>query len=276
MRTDFHIRFVLALLLMLTIVGCSEFNRALKANQSNHPDPLNFKLQTAEKFFIRQEYEKALPLLEELITLTRGTSVSERVNFMHAKSFFGMRDYTLAAYYLGFFAKTFPTSEYAEESSFLSAYCYYRNSPMHALDQSDTKTAMEQMQLFLVRYPNTSLRDSCNTLMDQMRGKLEQKDWEGALQYYRIRNFSSASVALKAFLSKWPGSVHREEALITTLRADYRLAMNSVEEKKRERLETAMRSYVNFADAYPESDFTKEAEQMRVALSSALSIYNSN
>lgn len=269
MRSKSYI-FLFSLLTILSVTSCSEFNQAVKSKD------LNYKLQMAEKFFFRQEYEKALPLLEELISLTRGTSVSERVNFMHAKSFYGMHDYTLAAYYLGYFGKTFPTSEFAEESAFLSAYCYYRNSPMHALDQSDTKTAMQELQLFLVRYPDTDLRDSCNVLMDKMRFKLEEKDWEAAVQYYHIRNYRSASAALQSFLSTWPGSVHREEAMITILRADHRLAMNSIEKKKTERLEAAIRSYVNFADAYEESKFRREADQMHKELQNELAVYQSN
>jgi hypothetical protein len=54
--------------------------------------------------------------------------LSEKVNYLHAKSTYGMKDYTLAAYYLANFVRTFPTSQYAEECAFLSAYCQYMNS----------------------------------------------------------------------------------------------------------------------------------------------------
>jgi outer membrane protein assembly factor BamD len=112
--------------------------------------------------------------------------------------------------------------------------------------------------------------------MDQMRVKLEKKDWEAALQYYHIRNYHSASVALDAFLNKWPGSQHREEAMFTMLKAEHRLAMNSIERKKVQRLEQAIRSYVNFADAYQESKYRREADQINKELQNQLSVYNSN
>jgi len=248
-----------AIVAAVAFVGCSEFNKALKATG---PDSLNLKLQTAEKYYFKQEYERALPLLEELQILTRGTSVSERVGYMYAKSYYGYNDYIRAAYLLSFFVKTFPSSEYAEECAFLAAYCYYRSSPEHSLDQGDTEIAMEQIQLFLVRFPQTELRDSCNTLMDALRWKLEEKDWAGAKQYLHLRRFSSASESLRNFLSTWPSSDHREEAMFLRFKADHRLAMNSIDKKKKERLEAALRLYRNFADAYAESQYSREAKLM--------------
>ena len=258
-----------SIILLLLLNSCSEFNKALKATG---PDALNVKLQTAEKFYFKEEYEKALPLLEEMLILTRGTSVSERVTYMHAKCFYGLKDYNWTGYYMGNFVKTFPTSEYAEECAFIASYSYYKNSPEHSLDQRDTEIAMEQLQLFLIRFPNTPLRDSCNTLIDELRGKLEKKDWVGAKQYLQLRRYKAASEAMRGFLSEWPTSKHREEAMFLLLKAQYELAVNSIESKKTERLEAAMASYRNFADSYRESEFSNQATQMRVVLEKELGI----
>lgn len=243
-----------------TLTGCSEFNRALKS------DSIGYKVEVAEKYYAKPDYDRALPLLEELIALTRGTARSERVNYLYAKTIYGAKDYILAGYYLDNFAKTFPTSQYAEECTFLSAMCYYRNSPEWELDQTDTETAIDQLQMFLAYYPLSTLKDSCNTLIDQLRGKLERKDWENAKQYFRMRNYESASVALKNFARKWPNSVYREEALLTVLRSDHDLAMNSVESKRAERAAEGIRSFNNFADAFPESRSMDEARRLHADL----------
>jgi len=247
---------VVLLLAWLLLPGCSEFNKALKSTD------VQYKLDVARKYYEEEEYERALPLLEELIVLTRGSTLGEEVGYLHAKSFYNMKDYYLGGYYLTNFARTFPTSVHAEECAFLSAMCHYRNSPTFELDQSDTRRAIDELQLFLVRYPRTDLRDSCNGLIDQLRYKLEQKDLHSALQYERTKNYRAAHEALEQFLRKWPNSDHREEAMIALLKADHRLAVNSVADKKEERLRDAIRSYHNFVDAFGQSGRLSEAERM--------------
>jgi outer membrane protein assembly factor BamD len=251
--------FVLLLVLVL-LSACSDFNRALKSTD------LDYKWKVAQEYYDKESWDRAIPLLEELIVLTRGTQRSQEVNYKHAKAHFEMQDYTLAAYYLSNFVRTFPTSSFAEECSFLSAYCFYKNSPDHELDQADTRAAIDQMQLFMVRYPDTALQDSCNTLIDKMRSKLEIKSFEAAMQYYHMRNYQAAGVAFRNFNREWPNSEYREEAMLLILRSDHEMAVNSIESKKRERLQEAIRSYRNFADAFPQSPLMGEADKLHRAL----------
>ncbi len=254
---------LLLLLPALLLVSCGEFNKALKSTD------VEYKIEMAEKFYAAGNYDRAIPLLEELIVLTRGGAQSERMNYLHAKAFFGLKDFIMAAYYLNNFTRTFPKSGYAEECAFLSAYCHYRNSPAFPLDQEETRHAIDQMQLFMVRYPTTSLKDSCNTLIDMLRDKLEVKAYQGALQYYRMRNYQAAGVAFRSFLRDWPNSRFREQVLILSLRSDHDLAMNSVEAKKAERIQEAIRSYHNFADAFPQSRQLPDAERLYKELTAA-------
>jgi outer membrane protein assembly factor BamD len=254
--------------LALLLASCSEFNKAQKSTD------IQYKFQTAEKYYLAEEYDRAVPLLEELVSLTRGTELSEKVYYYHAKSMFGMKDYILANYYLGNFTKTFPNSAYAEECAFLSAYCFYKNSPEFELDQVDTRSAINDLQLFLIRYPHSNLKDSCNALIDMLRGKLELKDFNNARQYYKLQKYHAASVAFRGFLQDWPNSEYREEALWTILRADQHLAENSVESKRKERLQDAIRSFHNFADAFPESPDLREAERIHEQLKAELESLN--
>ncbi|HMU14840.1 MAG: outer membrane protein assembly factor BamD [Bacteroidetes bacterium] len=271
----------LALFVALLSASCGEYNRALKATG---PDAVQVKLTTATKYYgigaagleptatkkqkrkASAAFEKALPLLEELTALTRGDTLFERVSYMYAKSYYGIKDYVLGGYYLGNFSKTFPQSKYAEECDFLNAMCSYRESPAFELDQTPTSNAIEQFQYFLVQYPNTTLTDSCNALIDQLRHKLEQKDHASAMQYVRTRNYEAAGVALRNFVKKWPNSGVREDALFNILKNDHDLAVNSVEAKKAQRVAEGLRSFDTFADAFPESARIKEAEHLRDAL----------
>lgn len=275
-------RTLLFLLASALLAACSDFNKAVKSK-----DPA-YKLQVAEKYCAignkqlpadatkkerrkqrraaSNAYERALPLLEELISLTRGDTTFERVSYLYAKSYYGIKDYVLGGYYLENFVRTFPTSRYAEECAFLSAMCQYRESAEYELDQESTTNAIDQFQLFLARYPATGLQDSCNALIDQLRAKLEKKEHANAMLYLKTRNYEAAGLALREFLKHWPNSAYREEAMFSQLEADHDLAKNSVESKRSVRAQAGIRSFDTFADAFPQSERMKEAQQMRQEL----------
>lgn len=250
-------RFLLALLAAGLLAACGDFNKAVKS-----PDR-NFKMATAVKYFNKADYDRCMPLLEELLQLTRGDTMFERVSYYHAKGYFGMKDYILAGYYLDNFAKTFRNSRYAEECSFLSAFCHYKESPEFELDQSDTRTAIDQLELFMIRFPETALKDSCNTLIDQLRSKLEKKEYFNAMLYVKTRKYYAASVALKEFLKHWPNSGYREDVLFNILQADHDLSSSSVEYRKLDRIDDALRSYTAYADAFPDTLRAKEARTLQ-------------
>ena len=102
-----------ALFLILTsivVIGCSDYNKALKSQD------LNFKFETAKKYYDMKDYIRASPLLEELLNLYRGTAKSQEVYYYYAMNHYGMQDFILAAYHFKNFAQTFPLSDKAEES----------------------------------------------------------------------------------------------------------------------------------------------------------------
>lgn len=238
------------------LASCSEFSKALKSTD------VQYKYRTAVAYAEAADYDRAMPLLEELLSMTRGDTLYEPVSYYYAKGYFGLKDYIMAGYYLEHFAKTFRNSRYAEECAFLAAYCHYKQSPEYELDQTDTQAAIDKMQLFMIRYPETDLKDSCNALIDELRLKLEKKDYHAARLYLRTRHYEPASAAMKGFLREWPNSRYREEALFSILKADHDLAVKSVESKKLERIQAGIRSFNTFADAFPESSRLSQAKAM--------------
>ncbi len=254
--------FVLAAFLSLT--ACSEYNKALKS-----PD-LNYKLEVAREYYDQQEYLRAYPLFEELLNLYRGTSKNQEVYYYYAMTHYGMQDYILAAYHLKSFANTFPQNDRAEECAYLAAYCYYLDSPRYSLDQSSTNKAINELQLFINQHPGSSKVDTATLYIDRLRDKLERKSFEIGKQYLKIGNYKSAIFALDNTLNDYPDTEYREEALYLQLEAHYLLALNSVDEKKEERYQNALRAYQAFTRWYPESDWRKDADKLKDRISSDL------
>jgi outer membrane protein assembly factor BamD len=90
--------------------------------------------------------------------------------------------------------------------------------------------------------------------MDNLRAKLELKQFEYAKLYYKTENYNSAVVALEQTLQKFPESTFKEEIHYLLVLSNFKLAINSIDEKKMERLNNTLKSYRTFASLFPDSN----------------------
>ena len=251
-----HKSSVLALLLLMAVgFGCGDYQKVLKST-----DP-ELKWTKAQEYFADDRCMQSLPLLQELIGLFRGTERMEDVYYMYAEAQLCIQDWYMGRYAMRNFAKTFPNSERSEEAEFQAALCSFRLSPGPELDQSETQVAMDELQLFLDRYPTTQVKDSCNRMIATLRGKLETKAWNGAKLYFTTGKFQSASKALDQFMQEWPASSYAEEAQFLVLKSQFLYAEQSTLRRQAERYADAIESYFTFAVRFPESTLLREAEQ---------------
>ena len=84
-------------------------------------------------------------------------------------------DYYTAAYQLERFKDAYPKSEKAEEAFFLSAKSSYFLSPVYSKDQKETIEAIEKLQLFINKYPDSEYLAEANQLIKELDFKLEKK-----------------------------------------------------------------------------------------------------
>jgi outer membrane protein assembly factor BamD len=237
------------------LVSCSKYQRILKGSD------MNLKYETAEKYYLKEEYYRALQLLDELMVAYRGTEKGEKVYYYYAYCNYYIHDYVMAGYHFNNFLTTYPNSKYAEEVQFMYAYCFYLDSPVASLDQTNSLDAIDKFQLFINRYPKSEKVAQANSLIDELRMKLETKAFNNAKLYYRTENYKAAITALQNVLNDFPATVFKEEIYYLLFRSSYLYAVNSVESKQLERYRDAKEFYLKLVDAFPQSKYLQDAEK---------------
>ncbi|MGS2738280.1 outer membrane protein assembly factor BamD [Sinomicrobium sp. M5D2P17] len=238
------------------ISSCSPFQKALKS------EDVKAKYDLAEKLYNEGDYKKANRLLEQVVPQYAGKPQGERVVYFHANAYYQTKDYYLAAYQFDRFSKSYPKSDKAEEAAFLGAKSYYMLSPKYSLDQKETNTAVDKLQLFINNYPDSEYLGEANELIHELRTKLEKKDFEIAKQYNRISDYKAAIKSFDNFLSNYPGTVFREDAMYYRMLSSYNLAVNSIYARMEERLNHTKESYNTLKRYYPDTKYADEAEKM--------------
>ncbi len=179
----------------LVLASCSKHQKILKSNDNE------VKYEAAVDYYENGDYYRALQLFESLMGVYRGSSKAEQMYYYYAYCYYHQEEYLLASYYFKRYAQSFPKAQRAEECMFMSAYCQYLLSPRYSLDQTNTYEAIKELQLFLDLFPGSDRRETCHQLIDELRAKLEKKDFEIAKQYLKTEHYQAAIKALNNLFS---------------------------------------------------------------------------
>jgi len=247
---------LLFLLGITLLASCSKYQKILKSTDGDA------KFNAAVVYFEKKDYFRALPLFEELISVYRGQGRAEKVYYYYAYCNYYLEDFELAAYHFENFVNTFPRSEYTEECAFLHAYCFYKSSPDFSLDQESTIKAIAKMQIFVNKYPSSPRVSECNTLIDKLRYKLEEKSLSLSKLYFNTGDYKAAVTSFKNLLVDYPATSFKEEAMFYVAKSYYLYALNSIETRKAERFSATVDAGNEFLSQFPESKSAKEIRQL--------------
>jgi len=218
--------------------------------------------EQALQYYEKEEYQKAQTLFEIVISSFRGKQEAEEIYFKYAYTYYHLQQYILASYYFNNFSNTYATSDLRQEADFMSAYANYKLSPSFRLDQSYTKKAIDQLQLFVNTYPNSDKVQQCNQLIDAMRAKLELKAYKAAELYFDLREYQAAIRSFENVLKDFPGTENVENIRYMVIRSAFLLAENSFVEKQFPRYQKAIDLAQEFLTRYDESRYREEVQQM--------------
>lgn len=265
---------VYLIVIFVAFSSCSEYQRALKSEN------IKEKFDMGTKMFEAGKWAKANKIFQQVVPNYAGKPQAEKLMYMYAMTFYEMKSYLEAGYQMGRFERSYPKSEKVEEIAFLAAKSYYHVSPVYSKEQQETVEALEKLQLFINKYPDSEYLPQANAIIKELDFKLEKKAFEIAKQYNKIAYFESSDyeAAIKAFdnfLADFPGTSFREEAMFYRLDSAYKLGVNSVVTKKETRLNTAINYYNSFKQFYPNSEFIEDANKMKEEMTEALKEINS-
>ncbi|MAP81006.1 MAG: outer membrane protein assembly factor BamD [Aequorivita sp.] len=259
-------RLPLLLLICFSIFmsSCSQYQEVLRK------DDMGKKYAFADSLYTSGKYKKSLKLMEQLVPSYRGKPQGEKLMFMYANTYYNLEDFYLAGYQFERFTQSYPNSDSVEVASFKAAKSFYELSPRYSLDQKETYQGLEKLQEFINTYPNSSKREEANTLVAELRTKLEKKEFEVAKQYLRVEDYKAAIGAFDNFITDNPGSVYRKDAFFGRFVAAYKLAINSIPVLVQERLRDAKVYYNNFIKYYKDTDLAPEAMEYNQDIESKL------
>ena len=256
----------LAALTLLFSSCASEFNRVYKTTDND------YKYEFAKECFARGKFNQAITLLQELVTIQKGTDNAQECLYMLAMAEYYDRDYESASLTFKKYYQTYPKGIFAEQAAFYIGQSLFQSTPEPRLDQTSTVNAISAYQDFLDFFPESQLKDKAQSRMFDLTDKLVLKEYLSAKLYYNLgdyfgncldggSNYEACIVTSENALKTYPFTKMREEFAVLIMKSKFELARQSVEEKKVERYREAEDECYGFINEYPESQERKTAEK---------------
>lgn len=252
-------RIGLILLASVILVSCSnKFSKTLKSKD------YEYKYKMAEQYYAKKDYTKAQVLFEDIFPYVKGTARYEDMYYKFAYSYYYQSDYLNAENLFKNFVENFPNSTKGEECDYMRAYCYFKQSPKVDLDQTNTNKTMQLMQVFINTHPSSKRVQDATDIIDKCREKLEAKEFKGAELYYNLGFYKAAAIAFANVSDNFPDSKRADEYKLQVIKAYFRYAEMSYEEKQKERFEKVISECVDFQDRYADSKHLDEVNKFKL------------
>jgi outer membrane protein assembly factor BamD len=253
--------------LSLLLTSCNSYNNVLRA------DDYDYRYEAAKEYFAAGQYVRAYQLLEDMVLLMKATEHGEESFYILAMCYYKTRDYETAGLYFERYYKTYPKGTYTELARYYAGKAAYMQSPDSRLDQTSTIAAINRLKDYLDYYPYSERREEVTDMIYQLQDKLAFKEYDAARLYYNLgsyvgncvfggNNYEACIITAENTLKLYPYTQYREDLIMLMLKARYHLALNSVEAKADERFRQAIDEYYGFKNEFPESKYTKEADQI--------------
>ena len=256
-----NLNLIVALLSAAILSSCGEYNKVLKSTD------YNYKYEYAKKAFEQGKYTQAYTILEDIVTVFKGTDKAEESLFLLGMSYYENKDYLSSGSYFRTYYQHYPKGKYAELARFYCGYGYYLDSPETQLDQTGTVKAIEELQNFLEFFPKSDKVSIAQNAIFELQDKLVKKELENATLYYNLGNFmgnnyESAVIVAKNALKDYPYSKYKEQLELLILKSRFQEANQSTDEKKEDRFRVVIDEYYSFINDFPESDNRNEADNI--------------
>ena len=247
--------------------GCAhEFNQVYKSQD------YTYKYEYAKEAFARGKYVQAITLLQELVTIQKGTDNAEESLYMLAMAQYCDMDYEGAAMTFKKYRQSYPKGIYAQMASFFIGESLYMSTPEPRLDQTQTVNAISAFQDYSDIYPGARLESVAQNRLFELQDKLVKKELYSAQLYYNLgtyfgnctsggSNYEACIITAQNALNDYPYNSFREDFALLIMKSKFELAKQSIETKKLDRYRDAEDECYGFINEYPESKNKKLAEK---------------
>lgn len=211
--STFGIRLAAVSLLGLCAAACA--TGGAKKPPAGLPEPDKFLYDRGNEAMAQKKYTLAVEYFRQLVDTYPQSPYRASAKLGVGDAYLGehsAESFVLAANEYREFLSFYPTHEYAYYAQYKLAmtHFYQMRAPMR--DQTETRSAIAELQTYLAKYPNSPLVDEAKKSLREAKDRLDDWNYGVGVQYFRLKWYPGAIGRLKPLLQNDPGYTNRDAA----------------------------------------------------------------
>ena len=194
-----------SILFSLVLVSCA-------SRQTTVPLEPGDELERATAYFENKRYENAAKSFEKIIFYYPSSEYVDDAQFWLGRSYFGEKDYDQAIIEFDYLIKNFSNSLFVEDAYFYRAQAYILKTPGYTKDQTELNMALNLLDEFLTRYPNSQRTAEVRELILTARDRLAKKELENGKLYVKLNKLDAALIYFEFVIQTYPETKSSNEA----------------------------------------------------------------
>jgi len=177
------------LLFAVLLTSCSK-----KTSMSDiYKDEQNMFDQAMQNYD-KGKWGKAIDQFQRYIFSYPATKRTEEAQYYLADSYFMKKDWTQAIVEYEYFMLNFRNYNLSKKAGYRLCECYYNISPRYQFDQAVTFKAIEVMNDFLAKYPESEDIAEVDSTLRILLSRIEEKKMHTGNYYLKRKDFTAAEV----------------------------------------------------------------------------------
>lgn len=198
------------MLVALSTAGCGGDKMRVAAGSA---DPDKVLYERGMEALQQQKWITAREYLRQIVEGYPQSAVRADAKLGLGDTYLGER--TTASYILGInefreFLTFYPTHPRADYAQYKLAMGHFRQMAKAERDQTETKAAIAEFEVFFERYPNSSLAPEARQRYREARDRLSQSEYRVGLFYFRAEWYPGAIDRFQTLLKSDPEFTNRD------------------------------------------------------------------
>lgn len=249
---------ILGLLGLMILSSCGS-NRAKLASTAEE----QFRL--AKREYDKGKYFNSIDAFQRVIFNYPGATVVDTAQYYLAHSYYGNKEFELAAVEFNRLLANYPRSAFTDDSQYMVGVCFMNNSPRHhALDQEDLKRAIVALEDFMLDNPDSPLKVDAEASILEARTKLARKEYDNGITYFKMYSYKASRVYFQKVIDDYTDTEYAAKAL-------FKIGESFYKQKKYSESKTKFDSFLTL---YPENELGEKSREYLEKMSEKLSTEN--
>ena len=206
------LKFASAAAATLILTACASTDN--NAKKLLNPDPPGKMYASADTYLAQGKFQRAAKRFEELDRDHPYSPEARRAMVMAAYSYFRAGKFPEAIATARRYTTMHPGTKDAALAHHIIASCYFEDMHGPKNDQTNTKKALQELQILKARYPNSKYARDADNRIRIAQDTLAAKEMEVGRYYLKRRNYMASINRFKVVLSQYQTTKHVEEALM--------------------------------------------------------------